>query len=89
VVGALALVACLGGARPGATQEQKPVGETKAAAEAGAPESKSPNTGRLSINAGVDWTSAYFFRGISRRPRISSSNPTARCPSSSSRMPAP
>jgi hypothetical protein len=25
---------------------------------------KSPNTGRLSINAGVDWTTAYFFRGI-------------------------
>jgi hypothetical protein len=25
---------------------------------------KGPNTGRLSISAGVDWTSAYFFRGI-------------------------
>jgi hypothetical protein len=23
-----------------------------------------PNTGRLSVSAGVDWTSAYFFRGI-------------------------
>src|SRR4029079_12785728 len=23
---------------------------------------KGPNTGRLSISAGVDWTSAYFFR---------------------------
>jgi hypothetical protein len=30
-----------------------------------APEaSKAPNTGRVSISAGVDWTSAYFFRGI-------------------------
>ena len=25
---------------------------------------KGPNAGRLSISAGVDWTSAYFFRGI-------------------------
>lgn len=25
---------------------------------------KGPNTGRLSISAGVDWTTAYFFRGI-------------------------
>ncbi len=23
-----------------------------------------PNTGRLSVSAGIDWTSAYFFRGI-------------------------
>jgi hypothetical protein len=23
-----------------------------------------PNTGRLSVSAGVDWTTAYFFRGI-------------------------
>jgi hypothetical protein len=29
-----------------------------------AEEAKGPNTGRLSINAGVDWTTAYFFRGI-------------------------
>ncbi|HEX2483488.1 MAG TPA: hypothetical protein VHQ69_16545, partial [Methylomirabilota bacterium] len=27
-------------------------------------EAKGPNTGRVSISAGVDWTSAYFFRGI-------------------------
>jgi hypothetical protein len=25
---------------------------------------KGPNTGRLSLSGGVDWTSAYFFRGI-------------------------
>jgi hypothetical protein len=36
-----------------------PAPETKPAEEA-----KGPNTGRLSISAGVDWTSAYFFRGI-------------------------
>jgi hypothetical protein len=29
-----------------------------------AEEPKGPNTGRLSVSAGVDWTSAYFFRGI-------------------------
>ena len=36
-----------------------------AAAEAKpAEEAKGPNTGRVSISAGVDWTTAYFFRGI-------------------------
>jgi hypothetical protein len=29
-------------------------------------EEKSPNTGRLSLNFGVDWASAYFFRGIAQ-----------------------
>ena len=38
---------------PSATTEAKP-----------AEEAKGPNTGRVSIGAGVDWTSAYFFRGI-------------------------
>jgi hypothetical protein len=62
--GALALVACLAGAATVAAQEQKPAREAKPATEAAAEAPKSPNTGRLSISAGVDWTSAYFFRGI-------------------------
>jgi hypothetical protein len=33
-------------------------------AEKPAEETKAPNTGRVSLSAGVDWTSAYFFRGI-------------------------
>jgi hypothetical protein len=27
-------------------------------------EEKGPNTGRISVNLGVDWASAYYFRGI-------------------------
>jgi hypothetical protein len=58
--GALAL-ACVLVATPALAQTAPatPATETKpAAAPAG------PNTGRLSVSAGVDWTSAYFFRGI-------------------------
>jgi hypothetical protein len=29
-----------------------------------APEPKGPNTGRVSLSAGVDWTTDYYFRGI-------------------------
>jgi hypothetical protein len=35
-----------------------------AATEAPASEDKGPNTGRLSLNLGADWASAYYFRGI-------------------------
>ena len=59
-VGVLAAVASLAGAAAVAAQEQK-AAETKPAETA---EAKGPNTGRVSISAGVDWTSAYFFRGI-------------------------
>jgi hypothetical protein len=34
------------------------------AQEALAGEDKEPNTGRLSLNLGADWASAYYFRGI-------------------------
>jgi hypothetical protein len=34
------------------------------AAEAPAGEEKAPNTGRVSLGLGVDWASAYYFRGI-------------------------
>jgi hypothetical protein len=44
---------------PPAATPAAPATEEKPAA---AP--KGPNTGRLSISAGVDWTTAYFFRGI-------------------------
>jgi hypothetical protein len=29
-------------------------------------EEKRPNTGRVSLNFGVDWVSAYYFRGIAQ-----------------------
>jgi hypothetical protein len=35
-----------------------------AATEASAGEEKGPNTGRVSLNLGADWASAYYFRGI-------------------------
>jgi len=44
---------------PPATTSVTPSTEEKPADAA-----QGPNTGRLSINAGIDWTSAYFFRGI-------------------------
>ncbi len=44
---------------PATAPAPPPAAETKPAEEA-----KGPNTGRVSISAGVDWTSAYFFRGI-------------------------
>ena len=44
---------------PAPTAPAAPASEAKPAEEA-----KGPNTGRVSISAGVDWTSAYFFRGI-------------------------
>jgi hypothetical protein len=63
--GALALGVMLAAApvsaqtTPPAATPAAPATEEKPAA---AP--KGPNTGRLSISAGVDWTTAYFFRGI-------------------------
>jgi hypothetical protein len=56
---ALALAALLGLALAGHALAQTP---TPPAAPPAQP--KAPNTGRVSIGAGVDWTSAYFFRGI-------------------------
>ena len=62
---ALALSVALGAApafaqtTPAPTPPAAPAPEAKPAEEA-----KGPNTGRVSINAGVDWTTAYFFRGI-------------------------
>ena len=59
------LAATLGGAaREDSAQEQKPAAEKQPAAAQASEAAKGPNTGRVSINAGVDWTSAYFFRGI-------------------------
>jgi hypothetical protein len=37
---------------------------TGVAAGAAAQEEKGPNTGRVSLSAGMDWTTHYFFRGI-------------------------
>ena len=48
-------------AQTSAPSTTAPAAPAPAAAPATAP---GPNTGRLSVSAGVDWTSAYFFRGI-------------------------
>ena len=58
---ALALATLLSLTVPAPSSAQTP---TPPATEKPAEEAKAPNTGRVSISAGVDWTSAYFFRGI-------------------------
>src|SRR5262249_18607282 len=30
------------------------------------PQDKGPNTGRIALNFGIDWASAYYFRGIAQ-----------------------
>jgi hypothetical protein len=61
----LAAAPVFGQTTPPATPPAAPAAEMKPAPEAKpAEEAKGPNTGRLSISAGIDWTSAYFFRGI-------------------------
>lgn len=45
-------------------QAQTPAPPATAPAPPAPEAAKAPNTGRVSISAGVDWTSAYFFRGI-------------------------
>jgi hypothetical protein len=62
--GAAALAATLGGAAEISAQEHKPAADTQPAATQASETAKGPNAGRLSISAGVDWTSAHFFRGI-------------------------
>jgi hypothetical protein len=52
-------------------------------------ETKRPNTGSLSLNFGVDWASAYYFRGIAQNRVERTSSPTVRCPSSSLKTLAP
>jgi hypothetical protein len=47
-----------------AAQQTEMQTQGPAAVEAPAPEEKGPNTGRLSLNLGADWASAYYFRGI-------------------------
>jgi hypothetical protein len=63
-VPALALAALLSLVVAGPARAQTPAPAGAAASTAPSEESKPVNTGRLSISAGVDWTSAYFFRGI-------------------------
>ena len=48
-------------AQTSAPSTTAPAAPGTAAAPAAVP---GPNTGRLSVSVGVDWTSAYFFRGI-------------------------
>ena len=61
---ALALAAALSLAAAGHARAQTPAPQAATPAPAAPEEAKPVNTGRLSISAGVDWTSAYFFRGI-------------------------
>ncbi len=61
---ALALAAALSLVAAGHALAQTPAPPAATPAPAAPEEAKPVNTGRLSISAGVDWTSAYFFRGI-------------------------
>src|SRR5262245_22613351 len=62
--GVLALSALLTTA-PVSAQTSPPAQPAETASEQKPAEaSKGPNTGRLSLSGGVDWTTAYFFRGI-------------------------
>jgi hypothetical protein len=76
VVSALALI----GARPAGAQvvmpqsllqtaqttapQQGPTAPATTQPPAPAPEEKGPNTGRISLTAGIDYTTDYYFRGI-------------------------
>jgi hypothetical protein len=70
VVGALLMMGTTAWAQTEATRDapvsvaQAPAPATPAPAAAPAAESKGPNTGRINLTLGADWTSAYFFRGI-------------------------
>jgi hypothetical protein len=50
--------------QPPATTPGAPATPTEGPAATPAVEEKGPNTGRISVNLGVDWASAYYFRGI-------------------------
>src|SRR5262245_31103950 len=41
-------------------------GAAVGAAEAASAEPSDPNTGALTLSGGVDWTTAYFFRGYNQ-----------------------
>src|SRR5262245_44197102 len=60
------LVLSEGAAGPSLASAQPTDWPTQGPATAGQPttEEKPPNTGRLSLGLGVDWASAYYFRGI-------------------------
>lgn len=61
---ALALAAVLSLVGPSLAPAQTPAPPATTPAPPAPEEAKPVNAGRLSISAGVDWTSAYFFRGI-------------------------
>jgi hypothetical protein len=61
---ALALAATLSLGAEGPALAQTPAPPAATPAPATSAPTPPVNTGRLSIGAGVDWTSAYFFRGI-------------------------
>jgi hypothetical protein len=61
LVVAVTFIALACGARPAAAQAPPAPSQPPAPAAA---EAKGPNTGRVSLSAGVDWTTDYYFRGI-------------------------
>ena len=63
---AVGIVACtIAVGAPPYVSAQQPTGSTDTPLAA-KPEDKGPNTGRISLNFGVDWASEYFFRGIAQ-----------------------
>lgn len=63
----VAAVLAMVGPAAAQTTPAPPSGPTAAAPPAA--EDKGPNTGRISLIAGVDWTTAYFFRGIKQETK--------------------
>jgi hypothetical protein len=63
---AVCLVVCtIAVSAPPYASAQQSTGSTETLVEA-KPEDKG-NTGRISLNFGVDWVSEYFFRGIAQQ----------------------
>jgi len=66
IAGVLGLAIAGGMATPTPALAQQTEIQTQGPAAQQAPtgEDKGPNTGRLSLNLGADWASAYYFRGL-------------------------
>jgi hypothetical protein len=58
---AMAVLSVLAVAAPASAQPPSPPAAQPAAPE---PAAAKPNTGRVSLSAGIDWTTDYYFRGI-------------------------
>src|ERR671923_982271 len=63
-VAGLALTGGVVGPSPAAAQQSDMQTQGPAATAAPVDDSKGPNAGRVSLGLGMDWASAYYFRGI-------------------------